>query len=85
MRICTNILCQKPIVQDAGEPMWNFRKRKSCNRACADASMRRKLRLRAEAEQEKEKQRVEKRRLAMKRLHRSGLERIGCVFTDCLD
>lgn len=85
MRLCSNILCQKPIVQAEGEPMWNFRQRKSCNRVCADIAMRRKARLKAEAEQEKEKARIEKRRLAMKRKIQAELTAIGCVFTGSLD
>ena len=84
-RRCLNITCQKLIVRYAGEPMWAFRQRKTCNRACGEASARRKLRLRAEAEQELEKVEVEKRRLAMRRKMQAELTAIGCVWTDSLD
>ena len=81
-RICATILCQMPIVQAKGEDTWAFKRRKSCNRVCADIAMRRKARLKAEAEQEKEKARIDKRREGVLAKNRAKLEAAGCVFTD---
>lgn len=74
--------CDRELVQRSNEDVYHFRMRKTCNRICFAKQARERGRAKVEAKGALEQADAEKAAMEIKMKWRSGLEAIGCVFTD---